>query len=214
MTIRVSRSRQHYSNNKKQEKKSSLDLQRQFRQYLQSSSVNKLMNWFRTDYLSSLRTDDMVPDRISNLRTNGLLPFLTDDLFTNRLSILPTNYTLRTESLLLNGLFIPRTNDSLYDWLPEQMTFRSNHSTSQIYLCSASVNKLMTWSRTDYLSSLLVRYCLNSRTLLTQCTYGFASILVRYCPLTLSSHGQGWYWPVNCPCSYGLHLWVRRLWPP
>ena len=64
------------------------------------------MTWSRRDYLSSLRTNDLFQDRISILRTNGLPPFRTDDLFPNRISI------LRTNSLHLNGLFIPRTNDS------------------------------------------------------------------------------------------------------
>ena len=82
------------------------------------------MTWFRTDYLSSERTDDLFPDRISILTTNGWPPFRANDPFPNRISIFRTNYLLRKDSLHLNGLFtrIPRTNDSPYDWLPVRMT--------------------------------------------------------------------------------------------
>ena len=45
-------------------------------------------------------------------------------------------------------------NDFPYDWVPVRMIPRTNDSTLRIYLRSSSVNKLMTWSRTDYLSSL------------------------------------------------------------
>ena len=112
------------------------------------------MTWYRTDYLSSLRTDELFPDIISILRTNGWPPFRTDDLFRNRISILRTNYTLRTDSLHMNGFFVRRTNDSPYDWLPVRMTPWTNDSTLRIYLRICSINKLMTWSRTDYLSSI------------------------------------------------------------
>ena len=46
-----------------------------------------------------------------------------------------------------------RTNDSPYDSLPVRMTPRRNVSTLRINLHSTSVNKLMTWCRTDYLTS-------------------------------------------------------------
>ena len=100
------------------------------------------MTWSRTDYLSSLRTDDLFPDRISILPTNGWPPFQTDDLFPNIIYILSTNYRLRSDHLHLNRLF------------PVRMTPRTSDSTLLINLRSSSVNKLMTWSRTDYLSSL------------------------------------------------------------
>ena len=43
---------------------------------------------------------------------------------------------------------------SQYEWLPVRMIPRKNDSTLRIYLRSSSVNKLMTWSRIDYLSTL------------------------------------------------------------
>ena len=98
--------------------------------------------------------DDLFPDRISILPINGWTPFRTGDLFPNRICILHTKYILSTDSLHLNGFFIPRTNYSPYDWTPVQMTARTNYSTKPIYLRHSSVNKLMTWSRTDYLSSV------------------------------------------------------------
>ena len=60
--------------------------------YLQSSSVKKVMNWSWTDYLSSVPTDDLFPDRIYILCTNRWPPFRTDGLFPNIISILRTNY--------------------------------------------------------------------------------------------------------------------------
>ena len=112
------------------------------------------MTWSRIDYLSSVRMDDLFPERISILHTNGWSPFRTDDLFPNRISILPSNYILRTDSWHMNGLFIPRTNDSTYDWLPVRMTARTNDSTLRNFMRWSSVNKLITWSPTDYLSSV------------------------------------------------------------
>ena len=90
--------------------------------YLHTSSVNKLVTWSQTDYPSSVRTDDMFPDRINILHTKGRPPFKTDDMFPNIISILHTYYILRTDSLHLNRLFVSHTNDYLYKWLPERMT--------------------------------------------------------------------------------------------
>ena len=114
------------------------------------------MTWSRLDYLSSVRKDDLLQDRISILHTNVLPPFRTDDLFPNRISILRTKYIFRTDSLHPTELFITRTNDSPYEWLPVRMTLWTNDSTFRIYLRSSSENKLMTWSRTDYLSSVRI----------------------------------------------------------
>ena len=114
-----------------------------------------MMTWSRTDNLSSLLTDGLFPDRISILRTNGRPPFRTDELFRNRIFILRMNSILRMGSVHLNGLLIPNTNDSPYERLPVGMTPRMNDSTLRIYLRGSSLNKLMTWFRLDYLSSLL-----------------------------------------------------------
>ena len=71
-----------------------------------------------------------------------------------KISILRTKYILRTYSFHTTGLFIPSMNDSPYDWVPVRMIPRKNDSILRIYLRSSSVNKLMTWSGIDYLSSL------------------------------------------------------------
>ena len=80
---------------------------------------------FLTDYLSFLRIVDLFPERISTLCTNEWPPFRTDDLFPNIISILRTRYILRTDCLHSTGLFIPRTNESSYDWLHVRMTPRT-----------------------------------------------------------------------------------------
>ena len=112
------------------------------------------MTWSRIYHLSPIQTDDLFPDRISILLLNRWSPFQIDYMSPNILCILRTNYILRMESLRLNGLFIPRTNDYPYNWLPFWMTPWTNHSTLRNNLGCSSVNKLMTWSRTDYLSSI------------------------------------------------------------
>ena len=108
------------------------------------------MTWSRTDYLSSVQMDDLFLDIIYIHRTYIWPPFQTDDLFPNIISIICTNYILCTESLHLNGLFIPPTNDSPYDWPPKLMTPPTNDSTLRIYIWGIFINKLMTWSWTDY----------------------------------------------------------------
>ena len=108
------------------------------------------MTWSRTDHLSSVRTDGLFPDRIYILCANGWPSFRTDDMFPNRIYILHTNFILRMDYSHLNGLFIPCTNDSPYDLLRVRMTPRTNYWTLNVYLRSGSVNKLMSWSWTDY----------------------------------------------------------------
>ena len=112
------------------------------------------MTWSRTDYLSSVQKNDLFLEIIYILRTNRWPPFQMDDLFPNIVSILRTNSILCTESLHLNGLFIPRTNGFPYDWLSVRMNPWTNDSTLRIYLWSTSVHKLMNSYQTDYLSSV------------------------------------------------------------
>ena len=56
-----------------------------------------------TEYLFSVRTDDPLSE--------------TDDLVLNRIFILHKKYILGTDSLHPTGLFIPRMNDSPYNWI-------------------------------------------------------------------------------------------------
>ena len=105
---------------------------------------------------------DLVPNRLSILRTDGwpvhgnnvyssyerMTPFRTDDLFPNRISILLTKYIFRTDSLYTTGLFIPRSNDSPYDWLPVRMTPRTNDSTFcqvERFLTGRKIFNLQNW---------------------------------------------------------------------
>ena len=84
------------------------------------NSVNKLMTWSQTYYLSSVQMDELLPDRVYIFPTNGCPPFPIDDLFLKRFWVFTSKqifYSLYEWILvqLLPAQMNHWTNDSPYD---------------------------------------------------------------------------------------------------